>query len=84
MSEHQENYKLNPVKAEIFEKLTKAHKLIREASATHIDGESLDEEGKEINTVMKNPQEYISLLDEIGEKIEGAMQYILDRHKQGN
>jgi hypothetical protein len=36
------------------------------------------------SSIMKNPAEYTSMLDEIAEKIEKVQQYILDKHKKGN
>ncbi|MEH1957686.1 hypothetical protein [Nostoc sp.] len=75
---------LSPVREEICEKLSQAHSLIMEASTTHIEGESLYKMETAIGSVMKNPAEYTSMLDEIAEKIEKVQQYILDKPKKVN
>lgn len=79
--ENEKALKLDPVKKEVFDKVQKAHHLLLEVYATDIDGNVLYDASKVVANTLASPAspEYNALCNDLLERAEKLMQYILDK-----
>lgn len=79
--ENEKIIKLDPVKKEVFDKVQKAHHLLLEVYATNIDGDVLYDASKMVANIVASPAspEYNALCNDLLERSEKLMQYILDK-----